>query len=167
MRLVDDAQQSKSRTQVLADRAAGGLFYGALGAAVVTAVAWTVAVGFGALEGRGVRATLESPLTADSGGSSTGQHEETVYVGGPNLLRHLDVTPGDDLTSFAEDAGDRGQGVVYLFRDGEAVGSVSLGAGILAPLGFLLSPSVGALLMSASTVIAALNAQLLRRVITV
>jgi P-type Cu2+ transporter len=46
MRLVDQAQQSKSRTQVLADRAAGLLFYVALGAAVLTAVAWTVAVGF-------------------------------------------------------------------------------------------------------------------------
>ncbi|SDM18427.1 Cu2+-exporting ATPase [Halogranum gelatinilyticum] len=47
MRLVEEAQQSRSRTQVLADRAAGWLFYGALGAAVVTAVTWTVAVGFG------------------------------------------------------------------------------------------------------------------------
>jgi Cu2+-exporting ATPase len=46
MRLVEQAQQSKSRTQVLADRAAGWLFYVALGTAVVTAVAWVVAVGF-------------------------------------------------------------------------------------------------------------------------
>ncbi|QZY04256.1 copper-translocating P-type ATPase (plasmid) [Halobaculum roseum] len=48
MRLVEDAQQSKSKTQMLADRAAGWLFYVALGAAVVTAVAWTVAVSFNA-----------------------------------------------------------------------------------------------------------------------
>jgi len=46
MRLVDEAQRSKSRTQVLADKAAGWLFYVALGVALVTAVAWTVAVGF-------------------------------------------------------------------------------------------------------------------------
>ncbi len=46
MRLVEEAQQSKSKTQVLADRAAGWLFYVALGAAVVTAIAWTVAVSF-------------------------------------------------------------------------------------------------------------------------
>lgn len=46
MRLVDDAQQSKSETQLLADKAAGWLFYVALGAAAVTAVAWTIAVGF-------------------------------------------------------------------------------------------------------------------------
>ena len=46
MRLVEQAQQSKSRTQILADRAAGWLFYIALGAALLTAVAWTAAVGF-------------------------------------------------------------------------------------------------------------------------
>ncbi|MCO8266348.1 heavy metal translocating P-type ATPase [Haloferax sp. AB510] len=46
MRLVEDAQQSKSRTQLLADRAAGWLFYAALAAAGVTAVAWVLAVGF-------------------------------------------------------------------------------------------------------------------------
>ena len=46
MRLVEEAQQSKSETQVLADRAAGWLFYIALGVAGVTAVAWIIAVGF-------------------------------------------------------------------------------------------------------------------------
>ncbi len=45
MRLVQQAQQSKSRTQVLADQAAGWLFYVALGVAAVTAVAWTLAIG--------------------------------------------------------------------------------------------------------------------------
>ncbi len=46
MRLVAQAQRSKSRTQVLADRAAGWLFYVALAAAVVTAGVWGAAVGF-------------------------------------------------------------------------------------------------------------------------
>ncbi|MGH2538572.1 MAG: heavy metal translocating P-type ATPase [Candidatus Promineifilaceae bacterium] len=46
MRLVQEAQQSKSRTQLLADRAAGWLFYAALAAAAVTAVAWSLATGF-------------------------------------------------------------------------------------------------------------------------
>jgi Cu2+-exporting ATPase len=46
MRLVEEAQQSKSHTQILADRAAGWLFYVALGVAVVTAIAWVIAVGF-------------------------------------------------------------------------------------------------------------------------
>jgi Cu2+-exporting ATPase len=46
MRLVEQAQQSKSSTQILADRAAGWLFFIALGVAAITAIAWTVAVGF-------------------------------------------------------------------------------------------------------------------------
>lgn len=46
MRLVEQAQHSKSRTQILADRAAGWLFYLAVGAAGLTAIAWTIAVGF-------------------------------------------------------------------------------------------------------------------------
>lgn len=41
--------------------------------------------------------------------------------------------------------------------------SVPLAAGVLAPIGFVLPMSVGALLMSASTVVVALNAQLLRK----
>lgn len=40
-RLVAQAQESRSRAQVLADRAAALLFYVAVGAAVVTVVAWT------------------------------------------------------------------------------------------------------------------------------
>jgi len=46
MRLVAEAQQSKSRTQLLADQAAGWLFYVALGVAALTAVAWIIATGF-------------------------------------------------------------------------------------------------------------------------
>lgn len=46
MRLVEQAQQSKSNTQILADKAAGWLFYIALGVAAVTGIAWSVAVGF-------------------------------------------------------------------------------------------------------------------------
>jgi P-type Cu2+ transporter len=46
MRLVEQAQQSKSRTQILADKAAGWLFYIALGVAALTAIAWSIATGF-------------------------------------------------------------------------------------------------------------------------
>ncbi len=45
MRLVEEAQESKSETQLLADRAAGWLFYIALGVAFITTVAWLIAVG--------------------------------------------------------------------------------------------------------------------------
>ena len=41
--------------------------------------------------------------------------------------------------------------------------SVPLAAGVLAPIGFVMPMSIGALLMSASTIVVALNAQLLRR----
>ena len=46
---------------------------------------------------------------------------------------------------------------------GYNLAAVPLAAGVLAPIGFLLPMSVGAVLMSASTVVVALNAQLLRR----
>ncbi|HLO18760.1 MAG TPA: copper-translocating P-type ATPase [Anaerolineales bacterium] len=46
MRLVREAQQSKSKTQILADKAAGWLFYLAIGVAILTAIFWTLAIGF-------------------------------------------------------------------------------------------------------------------------
>src|SRR5919108_732106 len=45
---------------------------------------------------------------------------------------------------------------------GYNVVAIPLAAGVLAPFGILLAPAVGALLMSGSTVVVALNAQLLR-----
>jgi Cu2+-exporting ATPase len=41
---------------------------------------------------------------------------------------------------------------------------IPLAAGILAPWGFVMPPAVGALVMSISTIVVAINAQLLRRV---
>jgi Cu2+-exporting ATPase len=46
---------------------------------------------------------------------------------------------------------------------GYNVVAIPLAAGVLASRGFVLSPAIGAVLMSASTVIVAINAQLLRR----
>ncbi len=51
-----------------------------------------------------------------------------------------------------------------VWATGYNVVAIPLAAGMLAPVGILLSPAAGALLMSASTIIVALNAQLLRRV---
>jgi Cu2+-exporting ATPase len=42
--------------------------------------------------------------------------------------------------------------------------AIPLAAGVLAPIGFVLPPAIGAVLMSLSTIVVALNAQLLRRV---
>ncbi|WP_017577082.1 heavy metal translocating P-type ATPase [Nocardiopsis kunsanensis] len=51
-----------------------------------------------------------------------------------------------------------------LWAAGYNVLAVPLAAGVLAPIGLVLAPAVGAVLMSLSTIIVALNAQLLRRV---
>lgn len=50
-----------------------------------------------------------------------------------------------------------------VWATGYNVVALPLAAGVLAPVGVLLPPAVGALLMSASTIMVALNAQLLRR----
>jgi Cu2+-exporting ATPase len=50
-----------------------------------------------------------------------------------------------------------------IWATGYNVIAIPLAAGILAPIGFLLSPAIGALFMSLSTIIVAINAQLLRR----
>jgi len=50
-----------------------------------------------------------------------------------------------------------------IWATGYNVFALPLAAGVLAPIGILLSPALGALFMSLSTVIVALNAQLLRR----
>jgi P-type Cu2+ transporter len=51
-----------------------------------------------------------------------------------------------------------------LWATGYNVVALPLAAGILAPVGILLTPAVGALFMSISTIIVAINAQFLRRV---
>lgn len=51
-----------------------------------------------------------------------------------------------------------------IWASGYNIIAVPLAAGVLAPIGFVLSPAVGAILMSASTIVVALNAQLLRRI---
>ncbi len=233
MRLVEEAQASTSRTQVLADRAAGWLFYVAVTAAAITAVAWTITTQFNAgviervvtvlviacphalglaiplvvaintslaarngmlirdrlameharnldaiifdktgtltegehgivdhtttpeidgdealavaaavegdsehmiaraireaatdrdltpppaskfeaLKGRGVRATVDG---------------DDVYVGGPNLLTHLNLDVPPDLETFAQEAGENAQTVVYLIRNGQPVAAFAM-----------------------------------------
>nr|WP_247731771.1 heavy metal translocating P-type ATPase [Halovivax limisalsi] len=248
MRLVEDAQESESRTQQLADRAAGWLFYVALGAAAVTAIAWTIAAGTGAtvvervvtvlviacphalglaiplvvaintslaagngvlirdriamerardldtivfdktgtltegehgvvdaatiegvdaatafglaaavegdsehviaraireaaaerdisvpaardfeaLEGRGVRATVDVGTSRAPARRTESDAGETVHVGGPNLLSHLEADVPPELQSFADRAGENAQTVVYLVRDGSPIAAFAL-----------------------------------------
>ncbi|UPV76938.1 copper-translocating P-type ATPase (plasmid) [Halorussus limi] len=233
MRLVEEAQGSKSKTQVLADRAAGWLFYVAVGAAIVTAIAWTVATTFdaaviervvtvlviacphalglaiplvvaintslaarngmlirdriameqardldaiifdktgtltegehgvvgvatidgvdedealalaAAVEGdsehmiaraireaadeRGVEARRATDFEAMKGrGVRATIDGREVFVGGPNLLDHLDSEVPPDLASFADEAGENAQTVVYLVREGELVAAFAM-----------------------------------------
>ncbi|WP_425499792.1 copper-translocating P-type ATPase [Natrinema caseinilyticum] len=233
MRLVEEAQESKSQTQMLADRAAGWLFYVALSVAIVTAIAWTVAVSFNATviervvtvlviacphalglaiplvvaintslaarngmlirdriameqareldtvifdktgtltkgeqgivdvetvsdleedEALALAAAVESdsehmiaqaireaadergvtPETATSFEAVKGRgvratvDGETVYVGGPNLLPHLEIDIPPKLASFADRAGESAQTVVYLVREDEPVAAFAL-----------------------------------------
>jgi Cu2+-exporting ATPase len=51
------------------------------------------------------------------------------------------------------------------WASGYNIVAIPLAAGVLAPMGIVLSPAVGAVLMSVSTVIVAINAQLLRRTV--
>ncbi|MCQ3930714.1 MAG: heavy metal translocating P-type ATPase [Chloroflexi bacterium] len=233
MRLVEQAQQSKSRTQVLADKAAGWLFYVALSVAILTAIAWVIADGFNVevLErvvtvlvvscphalglaiplvvaistslaaGNGVlvrdRLALESAreldvIIFDKTGTLTkgeqgvvaivtagawqehdalalaaaveGDSEhmtaravrekaqslnlalpaisefsalkgrgvqaqwngQAVYVGGPRLLELLNLTPTNQLASFTDEAGRKGQTVIYLVVDQQIVAGFAL-----------------------------------------
>jgi Cu2+-exporting ATPase len=233
MRLVEEAQSGKSNTQMLADRAAGWLFYVALAAAGVTAAAWVVAIGFdvgvieravtvlviacphalglaiplvvaintslaarngmlvrdriameqareldivvfdktgtltegeqgvvgmetvegvdedealaltAAIEGdsehmiaQAIREAadereLSLPVTSDfeaikGRGVQAIVRGNTVHVGGPNLLRQLEIEPAPRLAAFAEEAGANTQSVVYLVRGDEAIAAIAL-----------------------------------------
>ncbi len=233
MRLVNEAQNSKSRTQLLADQAAAWLFYVALVVAGVTAVAWVVATGFdievlkrvvtvlviacphalglaiplvvaistslaagngilvrdrlaleaarhvdvvifdktgtltkgqqgvvaistvdgwaeeqalaltAAIEGdsehmiaQGIRQAAQerkvslpkvSNFEALKGRGIRASYEgKMVYVGGPNLLKMLKLEPDDTLAQFTQQAGDKGQAVVYLVYERQLVAALAL-----------------------------------------
>ena len=51
-----------------------------------------------------------------------------------------------------------------LWATGYNIIALPLAAGVLAPIGILLSPAIGAVFMSLSTIVVAINAQLLRRI---
>ncbi len=67
--------------------------------------------GFENIPGHGVRATVEG---------------RTFHIGGPAMLRRLEVEPGGSLAGFEERASDRGQAVVYLVEDGRALAAFAV-----------------------------------------
>lgn len=234
-RLVADAQDSKSKAQALADRAAAVLFYVAITAAVITAVVWLalgrpddalirtvtvliiacphalglaiplvislstakaaengilvkdrlalekmrtvntvlfdktgtltagehVVADFAAIDGdtdrmlalaAGVEGDSEHPLAraiiakaedsgiefaeASSFQSMTGRgvsatiDRQTVAIGGPSLLRELDLTPPQELDDKVKQWEARGAAVLHLIVDNAIVGSFALEDGI-------------------------------------
>jgi P-type Cu2+ transporter len=233
MRLVEQAQQSKSRTQILADKAAAWLFYVALAVAIITAIAWTIAIGFNlevlnrvvtvlviacphalglaiplvvaistslaagngilvrdrlalesarnldviifdktgtltkgeqgvvdvvtvegwdqqralaltaAIEGdsehmiaRGIRQVAQerklslpqiSNFEALKGrGVQAVYQGKKVYVGGPSMLKIMELEPGGSMAQFTQQAGEKGQAVVYLVQEKQIVAAFAL-----------------------------------------
>jgi Cu2+-exporting ATPase len=71
----------------------------------------THATAFRAIPGRGVEATVDGA---------------TVAVGGPALLRHLDVDPPAELAASIDEWSRRGASVLHVARDGRVVGALAL-----------------------------------------
>jgi len=71
----------------------------------------TVAGGFRAMSGRGVEATLDGTRLA---------------VGGPGLLRDLDLEVPEELRNETKSWQSRGASVLYLLRDGTVTGAFAL-----------------------------------------
>ncbi len=65
----------------------------------------------GALTGRGVRGTVEG---------------DQIAVGGPALLEHLGASEPTDLTATLQHWRDRGGSVLYVLRDGQTIGALTL-----------------------------------------
>jgi Cu2+-exporting ATPase len=86
------------------------------------------ATDFEAIKGRGVRATVDLASQRDASQSSgvEPRDDETVYVGGPNLLAQLEGDVPPELSSFAQKAGANAQTVVYLVREEEPVAAFAL-----------------------------------------
>ncbi|MCH7587892.1 MAG: copper-translocating P-type ATPase [Chloroflexi bacterium] len=233
MRLVEEAQASKSNTQLLADKAAGWLFYIAVATSLITGVVWTIAIGFqaeviaraatvlviacphalglaiplvvaistamgakngilvrdrlaleearlidmvifdktgtltkgefgvvaiataegweddqalaliAAVEGdsehtiaRGIRQTaaergLQLPAVAkfeaiQGRGVKASVDGREVFVGGPRLLDQLQLNLSESMVAFRDEAGSKGQSVVYLVEDGAVAAALAL-----------------------------------------
>ncbi|MDX1415367.1 MAG: heavy metal translocating P-type ATPase [Candidatus Promineifilaceae bacterium] len=66
---------------------------------------------FQILKGRGVQAAAKG---------------QTIFVGGPRMLAYLETEPPPGLAQFAQEAGKKGQSVVYLVRDKEVTAAFAL-----------------------------------------
>src|SRR6266540_3461028 len=156
MRLVAEAQTSRSRAQALADRAAYWLTFIALGVAAVTFVVWLFARGFDSFTLERVVTVLvvacphalglaiplviaiSTTLSARNGilvrdfqalpgrGVQATVDGRTLQVGGPRLLESQAVSLSGDLAEQPRMWGARGQTVVYLVQDGAVKAAFAL-----------------------------------------
>ncbi|MBI2865288.1 MAG: heavy metal translocating P-type ATPase [Chloroflexi bacterium] len=100
-------------------------------------------------------------LTADVGVAIGAGTDVAIESAGIILVRN---DPRDVVKIVELSRASYGKMVQNLFwATGYNVVAIPLAAGILAPWGIVLVPAVGALLMSVSTIVVAINAQLLRR----
>jgi Cu2+-exporting ATPase len=143
MRLGADAQSSRSRAQALADRAAFFLTVVAIVAGAVTLVVWL-------LVGATPAYAIERLVTV-------------LVIAGDVVLVRSDPRDIPRIIALSP-ATYRKMIQNHWWAAGYNIVAIPLAAGVLAPIGIVLHPAVGAVLMSLSTIIVALNAQLLRRV---
>ncbi|HXK31509.1 MAG TPA: heavy metal translocating P-type ATPase, partial [Candidatus Paceibacterota bacterium] len=66
---------------------------------------------FEALKGKGVRALVDN---------------KEVMVGGPALLESMDIKVPSELTQQIEDAGEKGQTVIFVVNEGQLLGALAL-----------------------------------------
>jgi len=77
---------------------------------------------FEALKGKGVKALVEEPASAQG----SGEAQKEIMVGGPALLESVGITVPDELSKKVDEAGKKGQTVVFTIRDKTLLGAIAL-----------------------------------------
>jgi len=122
LRLVKKAQESKSDTQLLADKAL------ALAASIEGDSEHTIARSIrAAAREKGLDDVRVSDFEAIKGhGVKAAWDGKTVYVGGPQLIESLGISPPDGLKAFINRTRQKGQTAVHLIVAGHWVASFTL-----------------------------------------